>query len=106
LLLPQHKQILTSIVPYDAYQTDHLHGSTSLYLPNEMSTPEKTTIPKVQRAWRVVRQGHPSKALKYVNDAPVRTDLADGEVLVKVGAAALNPVYVLRHHLYAHDTEF
>jgi NADPH:quinone reductase-like Zn-dependent oxidoreductase len=53
---------------------------------------ETSNIPKIQRAWRVVRRGHPSKALQFTKDAPVRTDLADGEVLVKVGAAALNPV--------------
>jgi NADPH:quinone reductase-like Zn-dependent oxidoreductase len=57
-----------------------------------MSTSENIIIPKIQRSWRVVRQGNPSKALQYVHDAPVRTDLNDGEVLVKVGAAALNPV--------------
>jgi NADPH:quinone reductase-like Zn-dependent oxidoreductase len=57
-----------------------------------MSTTSTThVIPKTQRAWRVLRRGHPTKALQYVQDAPVRTNLAEGEVLVKVGAAALNP---------------
>jgi NADPH:quinone reductase-like Zn-dependent oxidoreductase len=51
-----------------------------------------SSIPKTQKAWRVVRQGHPSKALDFAQNAPVRTELKDGEVLVNVEAAALNPV--------------
>jgi NADPH:quinone reductase-like Zn-dependent oxidoreductase len=52
------------------------------------------SLPKTQRAWRVVRQGHPSKSLEFAQNAAVRSELKDGEVLVKVGAAALNPVSV------------
>ena len=47
--------------------------------------------PKMQRAWRAIRRGAPSKALA-LQDIPVPT-LSEGEVLVKVQAAALNPVY-------------
>lgn len=49
-------------------------------------------IPKVQRAWTVVRRGHPSKALVLNDSVPVLADLESGEVLVKVQAAALNPM--------------
>jgi NADPH:quinone reductase-like Zn-dependent oxidoreductase len=62
-------------------------------------------IPKTQRAWRVLRRGHPSKALEFAQNAPVRTDLADGEVLVKVGAAALNPVCVNTLSFAPYDIE-
>ncbi|EPQ58438.1 NAD P-binding protein [Gloeophyllum trabeum ATCC 11539] len=49
-------------------------------------------IPSKQRAWHVVKRGKPSEALVLASDVPVPSKLAEGEVLVKVRAAALNPV--------------
>lgn len=51
-----------------------------------------TDIPDVQRAWVVIRRGKPNQALEFKNDWPVPKDLQPGEVLVKVQAAALNPM--------------
>lgn len=58
---------------------------------------EEMSLPKTQKAWLVVRKGHPSKALELKQDAPVPTasDLSQGRAIIKVQAAALNPVYVL-----------
>ncbi|OCH92073.1 NAD(P)-binding protein [Obba rivulosa] len=50
-----------------------------------------SATPSTQRAWRVVRKGYPSKALRLEN-LPVPTQLSSGEVLVKIQAASLNPV--------------
>ena len=61
---------------------------------------EQKDITKTQRAWFVVRKGHPSKALELKEDAPVPTTLEKGQALVKVQAAALNPVYVLDFPCY------
>ena len=52
------------------------------------------TIPDIQKAWTVVRRGTPSTALKLDEKWPVPKQLAKGEVLVRVQAAAFNPVYV------------
>jgi NADPH:quinone reductase-like Zn-dependent oxidoreductase len=49
-------------------------------------------VPTTQQAWVAVRKGLPSEALEFRVDYPVPNLLADGEVLVKVQAAALNPV--------------
>ncbi|KDR81831.1 hypothetical protein GALMADRAFT_276498 [Galerina marginata CBS 339.88] len=49
-------------------------------------------IPDVQRAWTVVRRGTPSTALEFKTDWPVPKNLEAGEVLVKIQAAALNPI--------------
>ncbi|CAE6410268.1 unnamed protein product [Rhizoctonia solani] len=46
--------------------------------------------PETQQGWRVVRQGPPSKALAF-ETFPV-PKIRSGEVLVKIEAAALNPV--------------
>ena len=51
-------------------------------------------IPEKQSAWIVVTKGIPSKALQLKQDTPVPKELTQGEVLVRVDAAALNPVYV------------
>ncbi|RDB24078.1 Zinc-type alcohol dehydrogenase-like protein C16A3.02c [Hypsizygus marmoreus] len=49
-------------------------------------------IPETQRAWIIERRGLPSKALTLRTDWKVPSKLKPGEVLVKVQAAALNPV--------------
>ncbi|KAH0584321.1 Zinc-type alcohol dehydrogenase-like protein C16A3.02c [Termitomyces sp. J132] len=49
-------------------------------------------LPKTQRAWIVERTGPPAKALSLRSDWPVPSQLEPGEVLVKIQAAALNPV--------------
>ncbi|PFH52444.1 hypothetical protein AMATHDRAFT_140283 [Amanita thiersii Skay4041] len=49
-------------------------------------------LPELQQAWLVIRRGSPSDALSFRTDWPVPTKLKPGEVLVKVQAAALNPV--------------
>ncbi|KAH9919581.1 hypothetical protein B0H21DRAFT_702118 [Amylocystis lapponica] len=49
------------------------------------------SLPTTQKAWTVVRKGDPSTALELRPDAPV-PKLSNGEALVKIQAAALNPV--------------
>ncbi|KAF8162896.1 hypothetical protein B0H34DRAFT_835459 [Crassisporium funariophilum] len=49
-------------------------------------------IPDVQRAWTVIQRGTPATALTLKDDWPVPKQLKEGEVLVKVQAAALNPI--------------
>jgi NADPH:quinone reductase-like Zn-dependent oxidoreductase len=60
-------------------------------ISNTSAGPE---LPTTQKAWRLIQRGPPPIALEFAQSAPVRTELAEGEVLVKVGAAALNPVCV------------
>jgi NADPH:quinone reductase-like Zn-dependent oxidoreductase len=48
-------------------------------------------LPETQKAWIAVRRGSPRSALELRTDWPVPTKLEQGEVLVKVKAAALNP---------------
>ncbi|KAJ8483180.1 hypothetical protein ONZ45_g14694 [Pleurotus djamor] len=48
--------------------------------------------PKVQKAWIEVARGHPSKALSLKTDWPVPTDIKKDHVLVRIQAAALNPI--------------
>lgn len=68
-----------------------LAGRTKL-TTNQYSTMSlDSSIPKVQKAWRVVRQGAPDKALEFHDDVPV-VPPSEGEVLVKIKSAALNPV--------------
>ena len=49
-------------------------------------------IPDIQRAWTVITKGVPAKALALNSVWPVPKKLEAGEVLIKVQAAALNPV--------------
>ncbi|RPD55791.1 NAD(P)-binding protein, partial [Lentinus tigrinus ALCF2SS1-6] len=49
-------------------------------------------IPATQKSWRAVRSGEPAKALALTDSTPVPVKLKKGEILVKVQAAALNPV--------------
>jgi NADPH:quinone reductase-like Zn-dependent oxidoreductase len=51
-------------------------------------------IPAVQKAWVNVRQGKPSEAVVFRDDYPVPSKLPPGEVLIKIQAAAYNPVCV------------
>ncbi|KAK0220344.1 hypothetical protein IW262DRAFT_1556237 [Armillaria fumosa] len=48
--------------------------------------------PQTQQAWIIDRKGEPKDALSFRIDWPVPSKLAKGEVLVKVQAAALNPI--------------
>ncbi|CCA66907.1 hypothetical protein PIIN_00746 [Serendipita indica DSM 11827] len=50
------------------------------------------SLPISQRAWREVQKGPPSIALELQEKIPVTHNLAPGELLVKVEAAALNPI--------------
>lgn len=50
------------------------------------------STPAVQRAWTVIQRGKPADALVLRSDWPVPQKLEKGEVLIKVQAAALNPV--------------
>ncbi|EIM82590.1 NAD-P-binding protein [Stereum hirsutum FP-91666 SS1] len=52
-----------------------------------------TDIPATQRSYRATGKGEPRKAIQLVKDFPVTTALKEGEVLVKVQAAALNPLF-------------
>ncbi|KAI0818932.1 hypothetical protein BC629DRAFT_1278810 [Irpex lacteus] len=54
-----------------------------------MSDPQ---LPKKQKAWQVVRKGLPKDAVVLNEQADVPSKLAPGEVLIKVQAAAFNPV--------------
>lgn len=49
-------------------------------------------LPPLQKGWQIVKSGVPKDVLKFRNDLPVPTDIPKGHVLVKVLAAALNPV--------------
>ncbi len=55
------------------------------------TTTTEKNIPATQKTWRVTRKGKPEQVLKFA-DAPVSAKLKQGEVLIKVQAAALNPV--------------
>jgi hypothetical protein len=72
------------------------HNFTWLFIDHDSSLIPLSTmvnnIPAVQRAWTVVKRGKPANALVLRSDWPVPQKLEKGEVLVKVQAAALNPV--------------
>lgn len=69
-----------------------LRGEWVLCNLSETPLMSSEKVPTVQSVWRVMRRGHPSKVLQLVHDAPVGADIKDNEVLVRVEAAALNPV--------------
>ncbi|KDQ33856.1 hypothetical protein PLEOSDRAFT_1033378 [Pleurotus ostreatus PC15] len=48
--------------------------------------------PATQKAWIVERMGHPSRALKFRSDWPVPSEIPKDHVLVRIQAAALNPL--------------
>ena len=58
----------------------------------EPAAKEDKKLPVTQRSWRLTGSGEPAKVLKLAEDTPVPAKLKKGEVLVKVHAAALNPV--------------
>lgn len=53
------------------------------------------SLPAVQRAWICVARGKPATALRFETAYPVPTKVPRGSVLIRVQAAALNPVYVI-----------
>ena len=57
--------------------------------PSTSAVPAKPTS-LTMKSWRVTASGDPAKVLKF-GDVPV-PKLNKGEILVKVQAAALNPV--------------
>lgn len=57
------------------------------------------SLPISQMAWREVRRGPPAQALEQLK-VPVMHDLAPGELLVRVEAAALNPMYAYSHYVH------
>jgi hypothetical protein len=77
--------------------------SSSTYPPVRASSPNAMlkrafSLPITQMAWREERRGPPEQCLEQ-KKVPVMHDLAPGEVLVKIEAAALNPVYVATYIL-------
>jgi hypothetical protein len=58
-------------------------------------------IPSVRKAWRVISRGTPYEALALEPNLPVPSQLKQGDVLIKVQAAALNPAYVSSFFLIA-----
>ena len=55
-------------------------------------TATRRALPQSQKAWMIVRKGKPSEALVLEKAAEVPSKLAKGEVLIRVEAAALNPM--------------
>lgn len=62
-----------------------------------------TQLPLKQKAWLVVRRGVPKDAVVFSDQVDVPSKLAAGDVLIKVQAAAFNPVYA---RLRLSDREF
>ena len=76
----------------------HWHKSKQLpQLPVAM-----TETPDIQRAWTVVRRGKPANALQLKTDWPVPKKLEKGEVLVRIQAGALNPLYAFARVMRSH----
>ena len=77
-----------SVQSFCLLSTSIMSNDNTITGPNTTSKP---SLSATQRAWIVERRGPPEKALRLHEDWPVPKPLA-GEVLVKVEAAALNPV--------------
>ncbi|OSD03381.1 NAD-P-binding protein [Trametes coccinea BRFM310] len=84
---PANPTTETPSAPVAAPATDTPATTTA----NEEASKENK-LPKTQRSWRITGKGEPAKVLKLASDTPVPAKLKKGEVLVKVQAAALNPV--------------
>ena len=61
-------------------------------------------IPLEQKAWIAVRKGIPAQAVVLDEHASMPSEMKGDDVLVKVQAAALNPVY--DHHALNRDINF
>ena len=59
-------------------------------MSSEQPTKE-SILPEKQKTWRVTGKGKPEDVLKLVDDSPI-PKLSQGQILVKVQAASLNPV--------------
>ena len=57
-------------------------------------------IPLAQSAWRVLRRGEPASALELQNGVPVEQDIGEGELIVRIKSAALNPMYAFYGRLF------
>ena len=53
----------------------------------------------VQTAYRIVRKGNPTTALVRDNNTPVPVNIPKGQVLIKVQAVSLNPMYAFFNHI-------
>lgn len=71
-------------------------GSTAEYNHIFAYECNMSAIPAVQKAWVNVRRGKPSEAVLFRDDYPVPSKLPPGEVLIKIQAAAYNPVCVFQ----------
>ncbi|KAF9501250.1 hypothetical protein BDN71DRAFT_1439580 [Pleurotus eryngii] len=58
-------------------------------------TSSAMATPATQKAWIVERMGHPSRALKFVSDWPVPSEIPKNQVLVKIQPVARNPFWHL-----------
>ena len=68
-----------------------------------MSTPP-TPIPEKHKAWLAVKRGTPAQGLRFDENVQLSSKLRPGEVLVKIQAAALNPVCVFSEFLIAYHS--
>lgn len=57
-----------------------------------LTTMSDFQLPQKQKAWQVVRRGLPKNAVVLNEQADVPSRLGHGDVLIKVQAAAFNPV--------------
>ncbi|KAH9858136.1 NAD-P-binding protein [Lenzites betulinus] len=60
--------------------------------PSTTDAASPSALPTTQKAWRVTRRGKTPQEVLALTDTPVPAKLKKGQVLVKVQAAALNPV--------------
>ncbi|KAG8848861.1 hypothetical protein FRB96_000993 [Tulasnella sp. 330] len=79
------------------YQPEWMHWATfvlafiSLGAVVKSAVEMSYNIPRIQKAWQIMRQGKPQVALEFKSNVPVLQP-DDGQVLVKIKSAALNPV--------------